>query len=479
MENWLTKRARLTPNRIAVQYKNKQLTFQEVADQAHNMAKKIATVTQDNSRVALIMNNTLTGYLVIMALQQLGKTIVFINWRLSVAEINYQLADAGVTTVLTDDDYMSELSIDKQIKFSDLSTQQKIIPIEIFPEDFVTSIMYTSGTTSKAKGVMQTYQNHFYSAMGSALNLGLTSDDSWLAVVPIFHISGFSIIMRGLIYGMRVVLQSKFDAHQVNELLIEQSITAISVVPVMLKQLVADLPKGAHYNNHFRSMLLGGGPTDLATLKQAQIHQIPVIQSYGMTETASQIVALDAKDAVQKVGSVGKPLFPVRLKIADHAGKVSQQGNIWIQSPTLTTGYLNQPDKLAEHMIDGWFNTEDYGYLDAEGYLFVQGREGDMINSGGENIFPNEVEDIYAEYPGLNKIVVVGVSDQKWGSVPIAIVLGEELKKDTLIQFGRERIAHYKIPKRFYLAQSWHTTASGKTQRKPFLAELERLKELI
>lgn len=227
MENWLTKRARLTPNRIAVQYKNKQLTFQEVADQAHNMAKKIATVTQDNSRVALIMNNTLTGYLVIMALQQLGKTIVFINWRLSVAEINYQLADAGVTTVLTDDDYMSELSIDKQIKFSDLSTQQKIIPIEIFPEDFVTSIMYTSGTTSKAKGVMQTYQNHFYSAMGSALNLGLTSDDSWLAVVPIFHISGFSIIMRGLIYGMRVVLQSKFDAHQVNELLIEQSITAI------------------------------------------------------------------------------------------------------------------------------------------------------------------------------------------------------------------------------------------------------------
>lgn len=130
-------------------------------------------------------------------------------------------------------------------------------------------------------------------------------------------------------------------------------------------------------------------------------------------------------------------------------------------------------------MIDGWFNTEDYGYLDAEGYLFVQGREGDMINSGGENIFPNEVEDIYAEYPGLNKIVVVGVSDQKWGSVPIAIVLGEELKKDALIQFGRERIAHYKIPKRFYLAQSWHTTASGKTQRKPFLAELERLKELI
>ena len=479
MENWLTKRARLTPNRVAVADGKKQMTFDQVASEAANIAGKIAALRDKNERVALIMRNSIQGYLVIMALQQLGKTIVFINRRLSAREVNYQLADASVTVVLTDDNYDKKLTVTQQIKFSELPESSAVIPVAEYPEDFVTSVMYTSGTTNNPKGVMQTYHNHFMSAVGNALNLGLTAEDTWLAVVPIFHISGFSILMRSLIYGMRVMLVEKFDASKINKLLIQDSITTMSVVPVMLKQLLAELPKNVNYNDKFRAMLLGGGPTDKLTLQQAQAHHLPIIQSYGMTETASQIVALDPTDIHDKVGSVGKPLFPVRLKIADHAGKVSQQGNIWIQSPTLTTGYLNQPDKLAEHMIDGWFNTEDYGYLDAEGYLFVQGREGDMINSGGENIFPNEVEDIYAEYPGLNKIVVVGVSDQKWGSVPIAIVLGEELKKDALIQFGRERIAHYKIPKRFYLAQSWHTTASGKTQRKPFLAELERLKELI
>ncbi|MGB2511049.1 o-succinylbenzoate--CoA ligase [Leuconostoc suionicum] len=478
MENWLTKRARLTPNRVAVQYQDKQLTFQEIAEQAQGMAEKIAVVTENDTRVALITHNTLTGYLAIMALQQLGKTIVFINWRLSVNEINFQLSDANVNTILTDDSYTNILKVEKQLKLSELSTRKKVNPVTTFDDSFVTSIMYTSGTTGQPKGVMQTYQNHFYSAMGSALNLELRADDSWLAVVPIFHISGFSIIMRGLIYGMSVVLQCNFDAHQINELLVHQNITTISVVPVMLKQLLADLPKDVNYNKQFRAMLLGGGPTDSVTLHQAQAHHIPVIQSYGMTETASQVVALDAEYAHQKIGSVGKPLFPVRLKIADHTGKPQQQGNIWIQSPTLTIGYLNQPDKLEEQMIDGWFNTEDYGYVDPDGFLFVQGREGDMINSGGENIFPNEVEDIYADYPGISKVVVVGVPDEQWGSVPVAIVQGDNLRREDLIQFGKNRIAHYKVPKHFYLADYWHTTASGKTQRKPFLSELERLKEL-
>ncbi|GMA69842.1 2-succinylbenzoate--CoA ligase [Leuconostoc litchii] len=478
MENWLIKRAALTPNRVAIQYENKKLTFQEVLEQAIEMAEKIAFVAENDPRIALIMNNTLTGYLAIMALQQLGKTIVFINRRLSADEINYQLSNAGIHTVLTDDNYIQILRVNRQIKFSDLSLRKTIVPVVTFDDNFVTSIMYTSGTTSQPKGVMQTFQNHFYSAMASALNLEIRAEDSWLAVVPIFHISGFSIVMRGLIYGMRVVLQRKFDAHQINNLLVHENITTMSVVPVMLKQLLVDLPSEVNYNKKFRAMLLGGGPTDLLTLQQAKNHRIPVIQSYGMTETASQVVALDSTYAEQKIGSVGKPLFPVRLKIADQTGKNTQQGNIWIQTPTLTIGYLNQPDKLAEKMVDGWFNTEDYGYIDDEGFLFVQGREGDMINSGGENIFPNEVEDIYADYQGLEKIAIIGVLDDKWGSVPVAIVQGKNLQVEQLIQFGRRRIAHYKVPKRFYIADTWHTTASGKTQRNLFLAEIERLKEL-
>jgi len=478
MENWLTKRARLTPNRVAVADGKKQMTFDQVASEAANIAGKIAALRDKNERVALIMRNSIQGYLVIMALQQLGKTIVFINRRLSAREVNYQLADASVTVVLTDDNYDKKLTVTQQIKFSELPESSAVIPVAEYPEDFVTSVMYTSGTTNNPKGVMQTYHNHFMSAVGNALNLGLTAEDTWLAVVPIFHISGFSILMRSLIYGMRVMLVEKFDASKINKLLIQDSITTMSVVPVMLKQLLAELPKNVNYNDKFRAMLLGGGPTDKLTLQQAQAHHLPIIQSYGMTETASQIVALDPTDIHDKLGSVGKPLFPVSIEIRDQFGKSAQKGNIWIKSPTLTVGYLNQPAKLTKNMQSGWFNTEDFGYFDADGFLYVQGRAGDMISSGGENIFPDEIEATYAKMPGLDNMVVVGVPDQLWGSIPVAVVAGVNLSMDKLRQYGRDNLAHYKVPKHFYIAETWYHTASGKTQRHRFVAVLSELKEL-
>lgn len=478
MENWLIKRARLTPTRVAVTDGKKHMTFSQVASAATNIAGKIVALHDKNDRVALIMTNNTQGYLVIMALQQLGKTIVLINRRLSVAEINYQLADASVALVLTDDHYDSRLAVAQQIKFSELPEGQPVLPIAEYPEDFVTSVMYTSGTTNRPKGVMQTYQNHFMSAVGSALNLGLTADDSWLTVVPIFHISGFSILMRSLIYGMRVVLVEKFDAAQINTLLIHNTITTMSVVPVMLKQLLAVLPENVNYNDKFRAMLLGGGPTDKLTLQQAQAHHLPIIQSYGMTETASQVVALDAADIHDKLGSVGKPLFPVSVAIRDQSGQSAQQGSIWIKSPTLTVGYLNQPAKLTENMQFGWFNTEDYGYFDDDGFLYIQGRAGDMISSGGENIFPDEIEATYAKMPGLDDMVVVGVPDQLWGSVPVAVVSGVDLSVAKLRQYGREKLAHYKVPKHFYVAKTWYRTASGKVQRRRFETALSELKEL-
>ncbi|MGX7052402.1 o-succinylbenzoate--CoA ligase [Leuconostoc palmae] len=479
MENWLIKRARITPNRVAVAYGKEQLTFAEVASAAQDMAGKIDQIQDGNQRVALIMTNSMTGYLIIMALQQLGKTIVFINRRLAPEEINYQLKDSGVTLVLTDDDYHDELLIKQQVKFSELPENTvNIKSVTAFSDSFVTSIMYTSGTTSRPKGVMQTYQNHFYSAMGSAINLGITSQDSWLAAVPIFHISGFSIVMRGLIYGMRVVLVNKFDPKKINAMLIHETITAMSVVPVMLKQLLAELPEGTDYNSSFRAMLLGGGPTDQETLVKVKQHHLPVIQSYGMTETASQIVALAPSDIETKLDSVGKPLFPVSVAIRDRQGQPAKFGNIWIQTPTLTVGYLNQPDKLANNMMNGWFNTEDFGFFDDEGFLYIQGREGDMISSGGENIFPDEIESVYSNMPGLNDIVVIGIKDETWGQIPVAVVTGNSLTSEALINFGKSKLAHYKVPKHFYEARTWHRTASGKLQRRQFANELSELTEL-
>ena len=179
--------------------------------------------------------------------------------------------------------------------------------------------------------------------------------------MPIFHISGLSIIMRGLIYGMTVTLMDKFDAEKVTSLLKKSSVSTMSVVPTMLQQLLEIFPQEG-YNSNFRCFLLGGGPIDKVTLDRCQQRNIPVIQSYGMTETASQVIALNFEDAENKIGSVGKPLFSVELKLA-------HDGEVLLKAPNITPGYFNNPEKNQEVFEDGWFKTGDIGYLDKDGFL--------------------------------------------------------------------------------------------------------------
>ncbi|CAM2743849.1 o-succinylbenzoate--CoA ligase [Weissella confusa] len=482
MENWLTKRAMLTPNRMAVRFEDTTLTFAEMRQRVLTIAGQITQHIDGNERIALITPNNLTGYLMILAIQQLGKTVVLLNRRLSPREMAFQLDDAEITTVIQDDRFVGELPAAKQVAFAEIlaTAAEAINPVADFDLDKVTSIMYTSGTTGNPKGVMQTFGNHFYSAVGSALNLGLTPDDVWLAAVPIFHISGLSIMMRSLIYGMGVSLYERFDVAKINAELMAGQVTTISVVPVMLKQLLAQLPEGAKYHDRFRTMLLGGGPTDLTTLEKATAAGIEIVQSYGMTETASQVIALDAASATQKLGSAGKPLFPVEVRI-QKATDNDKVGRIQIKSPTLAVGYLNRPDKYAESFVDGWFDTGDMGWLDDDGFLYVEGREGDMISSGGENVFPDEIESVYGEATAIDQISVVGIPDERWGAVPVAFLSfksGETMDFDSLRTFGRERLAHYKVPARFFVTDNFPRTASGKIQRHKLRDQLAEAREI-
>ncbi|WEV54540.1 o-succinylbenzoate--CoA ligase [Leuconostocaceae bacterium ESL0723] len=477
MENWLTKRVNLTPARPAVTFEDQVLTFAEVAKKANDLAAKVSPLS-DQPRIGLVIKNDLASYLTILAVLQTGKTIVFFNRRLAAPEIDQQIQDANLDLVITDDDYSVDLAVRQQLTLEELRTNPAnpdFAPVKNYEPEAIASVMYTSGTTGKPKGVLQSFANHFYSAMGSALNLGLQADDAWLTVVPLFHISGFSIMMRQLLYGMRLDLMAKFDAHAVNQRLLTKPVSHISVVPVMLQEMLADLKPGQVYQDKFRVLLLGGGPSSKAMLQAAQDHQIPVVQSYGMTETASQVVALDPQMALAKLGSVGKPLFPVSLKLVDDQGQPSQVGQVWLQTPTLSPGYLNQAKRATGP--DAWFDTGDYGHLDEDGFLYIAGRRGDMISSGGENVFPQEVEEVLGHFPGLNQVVVVGQPDAKWGMVPVAI-LDRDIDIKDLRAYGRTHLAHYKAPQRFYWTDHWPRTASGKIKRQALQDQLNQLKEL-
>jgi o-succinylbenzoate---CoA ligase len=308
------------------------------------------------------------------------------------------------------------------------------------------------------------------------LNLGYTDSDRWLCSVPLFHISGYSILMKSVIYGMPMILHESFDADRaINDIKTKQ-VTIISVVGTMLFRIVEAL-KDSKLPNHFRCALLGGGPAPLPLLEACKAKEVPVFQSYGMTETASQIVTLAPEYSITKLGSAGKPLFPSQIMISLEDGKQAspkQAGEIIVKGPNVTKGYLNRPEVIEEKFNQGWFHTGDIGYMDEEGFLYVLDRRSDLIISGGENIYPAEIESVLLAHPDVADAGVTGFNDETWGQVPAAFVVRKKdacVTEDELKRFCLENLAKYKVPRSFYFTEKLPRNASKKLLRRK-LSEL-------
>lgn len=479
--NWLLKQAQLNGEHCAIDDGQTQLSFTQVYEQVCKRAAYFSTCTKKSS-IGLLCSNCIDGYLAALGILMAGKTIVWMNWRLSTRELTEQANDSQLDCILLDE-RLNMRPFDKRCIYLnsyqtwEQNTPESTIPASAhapFSLSAVASVMYTSGTTGKAKSVPQTFGNHFASAVSSALNLGVLPSDIWLCATPLFHISGFSIIMRSLIYGMTVRLVSHFNAQHISAILCDEAISIMSVVPYMLRTLLALAKKDQlNYNAAMRVMLVGGGVIDKATLEECSARNIPVVQCYGMTETCSQIVALSANDAERKLGSVGKPLFTTQLRIDPTTSEIC------IKTPALTPGYRNVPSVFAERTYDGWYHTGDSGYLDDEGFLYLKGRLDDMIISGGENIYPAEIEQVLLRHSAVGSVSVVGAPSSTWGHVPVAffVLSGSALKEkqksadenrflhdieQSVIAYARKHLAHYKAPKRCVICDALPSNASGK-----------------
>jgi len=322
--------------------------------------------------------------------------------------------------------------------------------------------MYTSGTTGLPKGVILTYGNMFASAAGSAFNLGVLPGDRWLACLPLFHIGGLSIVIRSVLYGTGMVLHRQFDERALSASLRRDGVTHVSVVATMLQRLL-DVDPGP-CAPQVRVVLVGGGPVPEALLQRAAELGYPVVQTYGLTETASQVAPLAPADAIARLGSAGKPLVTTRLRVDAPAG---EPGEILVSGPVVTPGYFRRPEATGVAIRGGWLHTGDIGRLDADGYLYVLDRRDDLIVSGGENIYPAEVEALVLRHPAVREAAVVGLPDSAWGQVVVAAIVGDDdVVPEEIQEWMRERIARFKVPSRIERLQSLPMTASGKVQRR-------------
>ncbi|MCK8817884.1 o-succinylbenzoate--CoA ligase [Natroniella sulfidigena] len=474
MKDWLSKRAHISPDKTAVIVGDKHWSFSELNNQAIELARQLAACgINSKDRVAVLMYNSLDFVRVIYALNKLGAILVPLNTRLITSELNFQLQDVEASLLIYDqqtEELGTKLNLEEKVKITELpDSKAKISLQQQHQKSDIHSIIYTSGTTGNPKGALLTYGNYWSSAMGSLLNLGLYDDDCWLACLPLFHVGGLSILIRSVIYGIPMMLHSSFEPEIINQAIDAGKVSHISLVSNMLLRML-NQRNDRPYPETLRCLLVGGGPVPEDLLRRCAQIKAPVVQTYGLTETTSQVATLAPEEALDKLGSAGKPLFPTELYIADQKGQQVASGTVGeiiVRGPTITQGYFNKPEATATAIQDGWLHTGDLGYLDDEGYLYVVDRLHDLIISGGENIYPAEVEDVLTNHPAVEAAGVVGEADEQWGHVPVAYVKAEaEVEQEELISFCREHLAGYKVPKSIYFVPQLPRNATGKLMRR-------------
>ena len=485
--DWLARRAALHPERPALIAPGERWSFAELHAWASRIAAGLSVSgLRPGDRVAILAHNHPAYAAAIHAAPRCGVVLVPLNTRLAPAELAWQLADSGANLLLHDDAHAQVATGLGTIPCRSLAAVAAQGPAASeagatasLALDVPHTIIYTSGTTGRPKGAPLTVGNHWWSATASALNLGLHADDRWLAVLPLFHVGGLAIVLRGAIYGMPVVLHERFDPAAALAAIDHEGVTIASVVAVMLQRMLA-LRGDRPLPPHFRCALLGGGPAPRPLLETCAARGVPVVQTYGMTETASQAATLAPADALRKLGSAGQPLLPLELRIvtADRDAVPGEVGEICVRGPMVTPGYHNNPVASAAAFVDGWFHTGDLGYLDAEGFLYVVERRSDLIISGGENIYPAEVEAVLLAHPAVSEVGVVGVPDARWGQVPVAAIVvaaghaPDRALAAEVLAFCRARLAAYKCPRSVHFCAALPRTASGKLRRAELRAQL-------
>ncbi|WP_200301177.1 o-succinylbenzoate--CoA ligase [Streptomyces adelaidensis] len=480
--SWPARRARKTPGRTALIHGDTSITYAELCERTARLAHALRTSgVHRGDRIAYLGPNHPSYLETLFAAGTVGAVFVPLNTRLAGPEIAYQLADSGAKALVYASGFtglVAGLPGNSDVRtYVEVGTEYEALlagaddePIDQpVTADDTCIIMYTSGTTGRPKGAMLTHGNIIWNAVNVLVDQDIITDERALVSAPLFHTAGLNMLtLPVLLKGGTCVLVEAFAPEATFELIERHRITFMFGVPTMFDQ-VARHPRWADADlSSLRMLSCGGSPVPTPLIARFQERGLTFLQGYGMTEAAPGTLFLDAEHAVSKAGSAGVPHFfsDVRVVRPDMTpADVDEPGEVVVRGPHVMPGYWGLPEETAAVFADGWFRSGDAARIDEDGYVFIVDRIKDMIISGGENIYPAEIEDQLLAHPDIVECAVIGVPDDKWGEVPRAVVVpreGADLDADEVLASLAGQLAKYKIPKSVVIADELPRTASGK-----------------
>lgn len=479
IDYWIEKRAKTSPNRIAIITETGEMTYSQFNQQINRtvtfLIEKIHV--QKGDRIAILSHNRIEFIILLFAIAKIQCVAVPLNVRLSPSELDYQLRDSGTSVLFIENGFreLAEsltvncemLSIGNLLALNDVSEY-----IAEYDDEAPYIICYTSGTTGNPKGAVLTQKNMFFNAINNITAIDISSSDRTAVLLPLFHIGGIGLFaFPTFLAGGAVVVMGKFDPKKTLEMIENFKITIVMGVPVIHQAMLEHPQFDKTDLSSVRWFYSGGAPCPRQLIQQFINRGYRFGQGFGLTETSPTVFMLSREDANRKIGSVGKPVLYCDIQLVDEQGrpvKTGEIGQLIVSGGNVMKEYWNNPTATKEALKDGWFYTGDLAYEDEEGFIYISGREKEMIISGGENIYPLEVENTILQLNGIKEVAVVGIKDEKWGEIPYAYVVQHNpnlLTSKEVILHCAKYLGKYKVPKEVIFLNSLPRNATGKIQK--------------
>ncbi|MCX2743022.1 long-chain fatty acid--CoA ligase [Mangrovivirga sp. M17] len=488
--DWFQKWSGYQPEKTAVKVADGSISY--TYEEINNSACELSNYFIDELNIRkgdriLILSSFNPEYISLFSVaQKTGIILVPVNYRLSAAEIAYLVKNSDPSLIIYEEqfsDLLKDVNNSFQsgaIKWSELKSRVekskntlqvfKNIPVE---SDHPCLILYTSGTTGFPKGAIYTHGMMLWNSLNTAIRLRLTSDDTTLMVMPPFHTGGWNVLTTPVLhFGGTIILMPKFDSGRTLQLLESEKISIFMAVPTMVKMMMEENNFTSIDFSKLRYMIVGGEALPVNTIEKWAECGVPIRQGYGLTEAGPNITSLEAEDAIRKRGSIGFPNFYVKTRLVKEDGTDAlpdESGELWISGPVVTPGYWRNKEATRKAFSEEWFKTGDILKSDTDGYLYVVDRIKNMFISGGENVYPAEVERRILEHDLVSEAAVIGVPDKKWGEVGKAYIVVREncnLSEEEINAFCKDGLAKFKVPKFFIFLHELPKNDTGKIDRK-------------